>query len=412
MSCAVVASPAITGHSVRGVSRMALARSMMRLASVRAPACALGPPAYAGGARTAFTSGDAAGAAGSAVFAALDVPQLPHIVAPSGTACPHVAQNIAFLPCRLPSGGRIVQHLPGPDNAYGRFESRDVGAVAAWGARRADSGASPRPRCGTEEVGARLRDKGLSRRRSGNPPAPSDSASRRITARFTPHAEWYLPYATPGRRDPLPGQHVPAMNRRQRNHDPLRLHDPHPDGTADRQRFDHRRIAARCGASPAPDVRPVRDRRVPRALDPPALRGRELRQHDRPDVDQSADDPAPRLTPAAAHAGLAAEGAAKGKRRNRASSAAHDGRREALAYHRRRPAHFFRSMASPLDVVILAAGQGKRMHSALPKVLHHLAGTPLAAYVLTAARALSPRAIAVVVGHGADTVERALAAPD
>ena len=69
-------------------------------------------------------------------------------------------------------------------------------------------------------------------------------------------------------------------------------------------------------------------------------------------------------------------------------------------------------MASPLDVVILAAGQGKRMHSALPKVLHCLAGTPLAAYVLTAARALSPRAIAVVVGHGADTVERALAAPD
>jgi bifunctional UDP-N-acetylglucosamine pyrophosphorylase/glucosamine-1-phosphate N-acetyltransferase len=69
-------------------------------------------------------------------------------------------------------------------------------------------------------------------------------------------------------------------------------------------------------------------------------------------------------------------------------------------------------MASPLDVVILAAGQGKRMHSALPKVLHTLAGQPLAAYVLAAARALSPRAIAVVVGYEAEAVERALAAPD
>ncbi|HJU23796.1 MAG TPA: bifunctional UDP-N-acetylglucosamine diphosphorylase/glucosamine-1-phosphate N-acetyltransferase GlmU [Casimicrobiaceae bacterium] len=69
-------------------------------------------------------------------------------------------------------------------------------------------------------------------------------------------------------------------------------------------------------------------------------------------------------------------------------------------------------MASPLDVVILAAGQGKRMHSALPKVLHPLAGKPLVAHVLAAARVLSPRAIALVVGFGADAVERALAAPD
>jgi bifunctional UDP-N-acetylglucosamine pyrophosphorylase/glucosamine-1-phosphate N-acetyltransferase len=69
-------------------------------------------------------------------------------------------------------------------------------------------------------------------------------------------------------------------------------------------------------------------------------------------------------------------------------------------------------MASPLDIVILAAGHGKRMHSALPKVLHRLAGQPLAAYVLTAARGLKPRAIAVVVGYGADAVERELAAPD
>jgi bifunctional UDP-N-acetylglucosamine pyrophosphorylase/glucosamine-1-phosphate N-acetyltransferase len=69
-------------------------------------------------------------------------------------------------------------------------------------------------------------------------------------------------------------------------------------------------------------------------------------------------------------------------------------------------------MASPLDVVILAAGQGKRMHSALPKVLHPLAGEPLVAHVLASVRALVPRAIAVVVGSGAEAVERALAAPD
>lgn len=69
-------------------------------------------------------------------------------------------------------------------------------------------------------------------------------------------------------------------------------------------------------------------------------------------------------------------------------------------------------MASPLDVVILAAGQGKRMHSALPKALHQLAGRPLVAHVLTTVRSLAPRAIAVVVGYGAEAVERELAAPD
>ena len=69
-------------------------------------------------------------------------------------------------------------------------------------------------------------------------------------------------------------------------------------------------------------------------------------------------------------------------------------------------------MASPLDVVILAAGQGKRMHSALPKVLHRLAGRPLVAHVLAAVRALSPRAIAVVTGYGAEAVERELTSDD
>ena len=69
-------------------------------------------------------------------------------------------------------------------------------------------------------------------------------------------------------------------------------------------------------------------------------------------------------------------------------------------------------VASPLNVVVLAAGQGKRMHSALPKVLHPLAGRPLVSYVLAAARSLGPRAVAVVIGHGADAVRAALAAPD
>jgi bifunctional UDP-N-acetylglucosamine pyrophosphorylase/glucosamine-1-phosphate N-acetyltransferase len=69
-------------------------------------------------------------------------------------------------------------------------------------------------------------------------------------------------------------------------------------------------------------------------------------------------------------------------------------------------------MASPLDVVILAAGEGKRMHSALPKVLHPLAGRPMVTHVLDAARTLVPRTLVVVVGHGAERVEQALASPE
>ncbi len=65
-----------------------------------------------------------------------------------------------------------------------------------------------------------------------------------------------------------------------------------------------------------------------------------------------------------------------------------------------------------LNVVILAAGQGKRMHSTLPKVLHPIAGRPLLAHVLDAARALSPAKIIVVTGHEAERVRKAVAAPD
>lgn len=61
-----------------------------------------------------------------------------------------------------------------------------------------------------------------------------------------------------------------------------------------------------------------------------------------------------------------------------------------------------------LTVVILAAGQGTRMRSDLPKVIHPVAGRPMVGYVLDAAQALGPRDIAVVVGHGADLVRQAL----
>ena len=65
-----------------------------------------------------------------------------------------------------------------------------------------------------------------------------------------------------------------------------------------------------------------------------------------------------------------------------------------------------------LEVVILAAGQGTRMQSPLPKALHPVAGRPMLAHVLDTARALSPRAIHVVVGHGAEDVREAINQPD
>jgi bifunctional UDP-N-acetylglucosamine pyrophosphorylase/glucosamine-1-phosphate N-acetyltransferase len=67
-------------------------------------------------------------------------------------------------------------------------------------------------------------------------------------------------------------------------------------------------------------------------------------------------------------------------------------------------------MSLPLEIVILAAGQGKRMHSDLPKVLHALGGRPLLAHVLACARALAPRAIHVVYGHGGEAVPAAFVA--
>ncbi|MDA9942367.1 bifunctional UDP-N-acetylglucosamine diphosphorylase/glucosamine-1-phosphate N-acetyltransferase GlmU [Luminiphilus sp.] len=65
-----------------------------------------------------------------------------------------------------------------------------------------------------------------------------------------------------------------------------------------------------------------------------------------------------------------------------------------------------------LEVIILAAGQGSRMQSQLPKVLHSLSGRPLIHYTLDAARAAGAHRIHVVIGCGADAVEAAVRAPD
>jgi bifunctional UDP-N-acetylglucosamine pyrophosphorylase/glucosamine-1-phosphate N-acetyltransferase len=57
-----------------------------------------------------------------------------------------------------------------------------------------------------------------------------------------------------------------------------------------------------------------------------------------------------------------------------------------------------------LAVVVLAAGQGTRMKSSLPKVLHPLAGVPIVGHVLATARELSPAHVVVVVRHERDAV--------
>ncbi len=70
------------------------------------------------------------------------------------------------------------------------------------------------------------------------------------------------------------------------------------------------------------------------------------------------------------------------------------------------------SASQKINVVILAAGMGKRMRSDLPKVLHPLAGKPLVSHVLDTARGLTPATICVIYGHGGEQVPDRLAAPD
>ena len=66
-------------------------------------------------------------------------------------------------------------------------------------------------------------------------------------------------------------------------------------------------------------------------------------------------------------------------------------------------------MATPVDVVIMAAGKGTRMKSTRPKVLHRLGGRALLAHVITCAARLSARQAVVITGHGAIEVEAACA---
>lgn len=65
-----------------------------------------------------------------------------------------------------------------------------------------------------------------------------------------------------------------------------------------------------------------------------------------------------------------------------------------------------------MNIVILAAGMGKRMNSALPKVLHPLAGKPLLGHVIDTARALAPHSLTVIYGHGGELVPQRMQAAD
>ena len=64
-----------------------------------------------------------------------------------------------------------------------------------------------------------------------------------------------------------------------------------------------------------------------------------------------------------------------------------------------------------LQIVILAAGLGKRMRSDVPKVLHAIGGKPMLGHVIDAARALQPEQIVVVVGHGSEQIVSAFPDP-
>lgn len=61
-----------------------------------------------------------------------------------------------------------------------------------------------------------------------------------------------------------------------------------------------------------------------------------------------------------------------------------------------------------LQIVILAGGQGKRMHSNTPKVLHQIAGKPMLSHVTGIAKQLNPDAIHVIIGHGGEQIKKEL----
>ena len=65
-----------------------------------------------------------------------------------------------------------------------------------------------------------------------------------------------------------------------------------------------------------------------------------------------------------------------------------------------------------LAIIVLAAGQGTRMKSRLPKVLHEISGRPLVGHVLTTATALGADIVEVVVRHERDQVVAALPTPE
>ncbi len=69
-------------------------------------------------------------------------------------------------------------------------------------------------------------------------------------------------------------------------------------------------------------------------------------------------------------------------------------------------------MTDDLHVVVLAAGKGTRMRSALPKVLHRAAGVPVIEWVIRAARSMRPHSITIVLGHGSDEVREWFADAD
>ena len=80
--------------------------------------------------------------------------------------------------------------------------------------------------------------------------------------------------------------------------------------------------------------------------------------------------------------------------------------------HRRIHSNSLIHKQNSMNIVVLAAGMGKRMRSDLPKVLHRLAGRSLLAHVVATSRTLSPGRIVVIHGHGGEQVRAALDAPD